>query len=88
MRKNGKEKEENDKWGKIEKVNEENEKCKEKNVFGVYQNGNFYREKAKNMPGKNRENWHNPPEKFPCYAPASPTETLKRVFTDLVVALK
>ena len=42
------------------------------NFFGVYQNGNSYKEKAKITPGKNRGKWLCPLEKFPCYTPVWP----------------
>ena len=35
---------------------------------GLYQNGNFYWEKAKVTLGENREKWLCTPEKFSCYA--------------------
>ena len=36
--------------------------------FGIYQNGNFYREKANMTPGKNREKLR-PPQMFSGCAP-------------------
>ena len=45
------------------------------NFFGVYQNGNFYRENAKIRPGKNQEKWlcHPPLKNLPV-TPLNPSQ--------------
>ena len=64
---------------KLEKIGEKLKMLEEndKNFFGVFQNGNFHREKAKNHVGKKsgkvtsrrEKNREKLLEKFPCYAP-------------------